>query len=240
MVGTSFLLIQSALEECHGRRPTEQPLKMMDFYVSLECMNVYVGLAIGWALVHLFAHMIQSTPDITFQNIKGKSASQILVVLLTMTIHSLGEGASIGVSYGVSSNNDLSSVVILSLCIHNIPEGLATCLFLVSRGMSKWESALWSVACDIPLPLTAVPAFLFVDYFERLLELSLGFAAGAMMYVSFMELLPECFELLKKSQTKVLKDDNHSNTHNKANWDERWTLTIIFLFAVSFVFAIAD
>jgi zinc transporter ZupT len=40
----------------------------------------------------------------------------------------------------------------------------------------------------------AVPAFLFVEAFRPALPYSIGFAAGAMVYMVFVELLPEAYE----------------------------------------------
>jgi len=40
----------------------------------------------------------------------------------------------------------------------------------------------------------AVPAFLFVAFFDPLLPIGLGFAAGAMIWMVFSEIMPEAFE----------------------------------------------
>jgi zinc transporter ZupT len=44
----------------------------------------------------------------------------------------------------------------------------------------------------------AVPAFLFVSFFSPFLPLSLGFAAGAMLWMSFSELMQEAYEHVSK------------------------------------------
>jgi len=49
---------------------------------------------------------------------------------------------------------------------------------------------------SIPQPFMAVVAYLFVDTFQCLLPLGLAFAAGAMVYVCFCELLNEATEEL--------------------------------------------
>merc|ERR1719273_2750704 len=160
-----------------------------------ESASMILGVVFGWCLVYGSSLFIQwMAPHLK------KTEQQIIIVILTMTVHSLGEGSSIGVA-AAGSDDNLSSNVILSLALHNIPEGLATCLYLVGRGMSKNRATLYSISCDIPLPLTAVPAYLFVETFTPLLSFSLGFAAGAMFYISFCELLPECLEVIPSEKT---------------------------------------
>jgi len=54
--------------------------------------------------------------------------------------------------------------------------------------------AWWSFFSSLPQPLVAVPAFLFVDAFAPTLPYGIGFAAGAMVFMVLVELLPEAYE----------------------------------------------
>ena len=56
----------------------------------------------------------------------------------------------------------------------------------------------------LPQPLTAVPAFLFVDAVQPALPYALGFAAGAMVFMVLVELLPEAFEQGQRRQVGLL------------------------------------
>jgi ZIP family zinc transporter len=56
------------------------------------------------------------------------------------------------------------------------------------------RAAAWSVFSSLPQPLLAVPAFLFDETFHPWLPVGLGFAAGAMIWMVFAELLPEALE----------------------------------------------
>ena len=65
---------------------------------------------------------------------------------------------------------------------------------LVSKGMSVWGAALWSIFTSIPQPIMALLAFWFVDAFVLILPIGLGFAAGAMLWVAWLELFAESYE----------------------------------------------
>jgi len=65
---------------------------------------------------------------------------------------------------------------------------------LIPRGTSPLKAAWWSIFSSLPQPLMAVPAFLFVEIFETYLPMGLGFAAGAMIWMVFAELIPDAIE----------------------------------------------
>lgn len=124
-----------------------------------------------------------------FAEMSGLDARKGLLIVGVMTAHSLAEGVGVGVAFGGGA--DLGLVIALAIAVHNVPEGLAISLVLVPRGVSPGKAAFWSVFSSLPQPLMAVPAFIFVEAFETLLPYGLGFAAGAMVWMVFAELLPD-------------------------------------------------
>lgn len=49
----------------------------------------------------------------------------------------------------------------------------------------------------------AVLAFLFVEEFQFILPIGLGFAAGAMIWIAIFELFPEALALISKAEAVV-------------------------------------
>ena len=111
------------------------------------------------------------------------------MIVGVMTVHSAAEGVGVGVSYG--GGERLGLLITLAIAAHNVPEGLAISLVLVPRGASVRSAARWSVFSSLPQPLIAPFAYLFVEAFTPMLPAGLGFAAGAMLWMVWSELLPE-------------------------------------------------
>jgi len=81
-----------------------------------------------------------------------------------------------------------------AIAIHNVPEGLAVALPLRARGAGFLRCFTAAFLTSLPQPLTAVPAALLVWFFQPLLLPLLGFAAGAMMFLVLMELIPDALD----------------------------------------------
>ena len=75
--------------------------------------------------------------------------------------------------------------------MHNIPEGMAVAVPLISGGMPKWRSVLVTALTGFPTVLGALLGYSVGAMGPFALALSLSFASGAMLYVVFGELMPE-------------------------------------------------
>jgi zinc transporter ZupT len=153
---------------------------------------VAAGLALG-ALLFWFTERQFGHTTFNFYHVKGLPARRIVLLLGTLTIHSFSEGAAVGVAFG-SGEVALAALVTIAIAIHNIPEGLAVSLPLRAEGFSGWACIWWSIFTSLPQPLMAVPAALAVAFFQPLVPIGLGFAAGAMGFLVFSEMIPEAEE----------------------------------------------
>ena len=130
------------------------------------------------------------------------------LVFIAMTFHSIPEGIAVGVGFGseehLSSISDLGHLglyISIAIAIHNMPEGLAVALPMFSKGASLWKCFFFAFLTSLPQPIAAIPASLLVWLFEPLMLPFLGFAAGAMMYLVVVELIPDALESQSRDQT---------------------------------------
>ena len=151
------------------------------------------GLVFGAAFIAVAGRLIGRDGHRRFQRPLGSDARAMVLIVGVMTIHSFTEGVGVGVSFG--GGEELGLVIALAIAVHNIPEGLAISLLLVPRGVRVSRASAWSIFSSLPQPLMAVPAFLFVESFEPVLPLGLGFAAGAMLWMVAVDLLPEAMRV---------------------------------------------
>lgn len=152
--------------------------------------GVLVGVVVGMGSVMAVQRLLSlDEHPAVFAGMSGLDARKGLLIVGVMTAHSLAEGVGVGVAFG--GGTGLGVVIALAIAVHNVPEGLAISLVLVPRGVGPGKAALWSVFSSLPQPLMAVPAFIFVETFGALLPYGLGFAAGAMVWMVFAELLPD-------------------------------------------------
>ena len=151
--------------------------------------RLVIGGVAGGVFIFVFRRLIGENEGVEIARLAGADAAKALVIVGVMTVHSAAEGIGVGVSYG--GGQRLGLLITLAIAAHNIPEGLAISLVLVPRGASVASAAWWSVFSSLPQPLIAPLAFLFVEKFTPFLPVGLGFAAGAMIWMVFSELLPD-------------------------------------------------
>lgn len=150
------------------------------------------GFVLGCIAIIVGARLVGRLGHPEFGSMDGLDAKRAILLIGVMTAHSFAEGVGVGVSFADTA--ELATFITAAIAIHNIPEGLAISLMLVPRGVPVWKAALWSVFSSLPQPLMAVPAFVFVTVFATMLPVGLGFAAGAMIWLVFAEIIPEALE----------------------------------------------
>jgi zinc transporter ZupT len=150
---------------------------------------VAAGMALGAVFVGWSARLIARRAW-QIPGVSDAGSRRSLLLMSTLFVHSIPEGIAIGVGY---ATGELSFGLLLAIVIavHNIPEGTAVAVPLRANGASMAKCAAYAILTSLPQPIVAVPAFLLVSLFQPLLAVSLGFAAGAMVYLVASEMIPE-------------------------------------------------
>lgn len=96
---------------------------------------------------------------------------------------------------------NLGITLALAIGLHNIPEGLAVAIPLRSAGVSIWRCFWAAVFTSLPQPLAAIPAVLLAWLVKPMMPGMMAFAAGAMIFLIVLELIPEALET--ESPTRI-------------------------------------
>ena len=160
-----------------------------------------VGATVGVAFI-LLTQQLLARSGAGFGQAQGRDARRVLLMIVVMTVHSFSEGVAVGVSFG--GGMTLAAAITIAIAVHNIPEGLAISAVLRPRGASLAACVGWSVFSSLPQPLMAVPAFLFVEAVRPALPYGIGFAAGAMVFMVLVELLPEAFDRARRAPVALI------------------------------------
>lgn len=150
---------------------------------------VSTGLIIGSIFILLTSRIVVKKYDSSFKS--------TLILIISIIMHNIPEGASIGIAFGAAINGDYLDAAIslaIGIGIQNVPEGAAISIPLRANGWSKNKSFILGILSGIVEPIAAIIGFIFVTKLNCVLPYFLAFAAGTMIYVIISDLLPEIYD----------------------------------------------
>lgn len=118
------------------------------------------------------------------------STRRATLLLAALTIHNVPEGLAVGVAFA-AGGTELGVPIALAIGIQNVPEGFAAAAPLVEAGGTRRLAAGVAALTGLVEPPAALAAYAALGAAAVLLPVSLGFAAGAMVYVVVDEIIPE-------------------------------------------------
>jgi ZIP family zinc transporter len=152
---------------------------------------VIVGILLGALLV--FA-MHRYLPHEHF--VRGREGrahprlSRVWLFVFTITLHNLPEGMAVGVGFGDGGFRSGFNLA-LGIGLQNIPEGLAVAAALITVGYSRTQAFLISTLTGVVEGAGGLIAVLALWLAAPALPLTLGLAAGAMLFIISDEIIPE-------------------------------------------------
>ena len=113
---------------------------------------------------------------------------RVWLFVFAITLHNLPEGMAVGVGFGDGGNG---TNLAIGIGLQNIPEGLAVAAALVTVGYTRARSFLISTLTGVVESLGGLLAGVALWLAAPLLPLTLGLAAGAMLFIISDEIIPE-------------------------------------------------
>lgn len=148
------------------------------------------GMLAGVVLIGLFDYIFPH------EHYSGKADNSYyksgILLAVGIALHNIPEGLAIGAGYSADSSLGLGLAIIIG--IHNCPEGMAVATSLCLAGMSSWQTILITIFAGMPMGIGAFLGSYLGTISQYFLSLSLGFAAGAMLFITFDDLIPSAHQ----------------------------------------------
>lgn len=111
-----------------------------------------------------------------------------LLVATGIALHDIPEGMAIAVSQETAPA--LGLMIAIAIALHNLPEGMATATPLKMAQIRSWKILILNIGIAFITPLGAILGLVAVESVQNSLAFFLTFAAGAMTFLVFAELMP--------------------------------------------------
>jgi len=149
-----------------------------------------IGIACGALFLILIERIVPHIHRVA--GVKGPHThlSKLSLYILAITIHNFPEGLTVGVGF---AGNSISSGITLAagIGIQNFIEGLVVALPLYLSRKNIMEAFLIASFTCVVEPIGGFLGISIVSFFNPLIPYALAFAAGAMLFVTSEEVIPE-------------------------------------------------
>ncbi len=158
---------------------------------------IIVSVMIGAAFVNLIDFVTPHLHTITGldaeQHHNNGTINKVLLFVMAIAIHKLPEGMAAGVSLSDFSetSGEASLTVSMGIALQNIPEGMVIIAPLLVAGVSKLRTMCIALAIGLLEVCGLWIGHSLGSISAVLLPGMLGFAGGAMLYVTSDEMIPE-------------------------------------------------
>lgn len=166
-----------------------------------EITGTVIGMGLGVIMMFFCNDIVNKKFTVNDKkSSKGNLLKVGLVIGIGLAIHNFPEGLAIGSGFEASSELGLSLAI--AICIHDFPEGIAMAVPLKQGGYSKSKAIIYTAISGISTGIGALVGALIGTISKQIIGISLGFAAGAMLYIVSCEIIPESNSIYKGRLSK--------------------------------------
>ena len=158
-------------------------------------LTVIIGIIIGVPIMIFCDNLVNykySNKNVLKMNSLIKTG---IIVGIGLAIHNFPEGLAIG--SGFSASTKLGITLAVAIALHDVPEGISMAVPMKNGGMKTYKVILYTFLSGLTTGVGAFFGIIIGTISEQLISICLGFAAGAMLYISAGELIPESHKIYK-------------------------------------------
>ncbi len=157
---------------------------------EINVLPVSVAVILGALVIYFLENLFSR---------KKEKGGTLFLIALAIALHNIPEGLALG----SGAHTETFSALSFLIGLHNIPEGMAVSLPYIQSG-KRTRGVIFSFLTGIPTVVGAITGALFSGISPLAGALSLSFAAGAMVYVVFSELIPRSNNLFKDEFSGII------------------------------------
>jgi len=163
----------------------------------------FAGILLGVAVILILDGLIVGATEAKTMagNISRSFIKSGILLGLGIALHNFPEGLAIGSGFAAGDTIGLSLAIVISL--HDMPEGIAMAVPLRIGGYNRLKILGYTILAGIPTGIGAFIGALLGNISDVFISLCLGFAGGAMLYITCGELIPKTHTLYRGGATMV-------------------------------------
>ncbi len=124
-----------------------------EIYEVLPVWQLALGLASGylvfWFISRYVFHVCPACAASHFDEATTHRFSEIAAAMvIALGLHSTMDGLALALGRESDLAGGLDLSLLLAICVHKVPEGLALCALLLAAGMGRWKALTWVAAVE--------------------------------------------------------------------------------------------
>jgi len=178
-----------------------------EIYVSMPVWQLSVALVSGYLLFLLISryvfHVCPACAASHFDEATTHRFSEIATAMvIALALHSTMDGLALALGKESALAGRVDASLLLAICVHKVPEGLALCALLVASGLSRIVALGWVAAVEATTLLGGVIGIWIGPRIPNVwLDMILAHVGGGFIFLAIHAVFGE---LLKHSRKLVL------------------------------------